>query len=126
MAAWYVVALCVAKAAVVLLSLRSGSYGGTLTPGLALGAAAAFSVAALVLWAFPALGGVPGGASMVLYAAALTGYGGVFGYFDECAVVCVDVVDWFYGSGCECVAADGGCGGHGGADPLGVDTGVRR
>ena len=35
-AAWYVVALCVAKAAVVLLSLRSGSYGGTLTPGLAL------------------------------------------------------------------------------------------
>ena len=69
----YVAALTVAKAAVVVLSLRSGSYGGTLTPGLALGAAAAFCMAALVLWAFPGLGGVPGGASMVLYAAALTG-----------------------------------------------------
>ena len=65
----YVAALTVAKAAVVVLSLRSGSYGGTLTPGLALGAAAAFCMAALVLWAFPGLGGVPGGASMVLYAA---------------------------------------------------------
>ena len=32
----------------------------------------------------------------------------------------------FYGSGCECVAADGGCGGYGGADPLGVDAGVWR
>ena len=123
-AAVYVLALAVAKAAVVVLSLRFGSYGGTLTPGLALGAAVAFSVAALVLWAFPGLGGVPGGASMVLYAAALTGTAAFFGYFDECAVVCVDVVDRFYGSGCECVAADGGCGGHGGADPLGVDAGV--
>ena len=53
------------------------------------------------------------------------GYGGVFGYFDECTVVCVDIVDWFYGSGCECVAADGGRGGYGGTDPLGVDASVR-
>ena len=35
-AAVYVLVLAVAKAAVVVLSLRFGSYGGTLTPGLAL------------------------------------------------------------------------------------------
>ena len=98
-AAWYVVALCVAKAAVVLLSLRSGSYGGTLTPGLALGAAAAFSVAALVLWAFPALGGVPGGASMVLYAAALTGTAAFLGISMNAPLSALTLLIGFTGQG---------------------------
>ncbi len=98
-AAWYVVALCVAKAAVVLLSLRSGSYGGTLTPGLALGAAAAFSVAALALWAFPALGGVPGGASMVLYAAALTGTAAFLGISMNAPLSALTLLIGFTGQG---------------------------
>ena len=98
-AAWYVVALCMAKAAVVLLSLRSGSYGGTLTPGLALGAAAAFSVAALVLWAFPALGGVPGGASMVLYAAALTGTAAFLGISMNAPLSALTLLIGFTGQG---------------------------
>jgi len=98
-AAWYVVALCVAKAAVVLLSLRSGSYGGTLTPGLALGAAAAFSVAALVLWAFPALGGMPGGASMVLYAAALTGTAAFLGISMNAPLSALTLLIGFTGQG---------------------------
>ena len=97
--AWYVVALCVAKAAVVLLSLRSGSYGGTLTPGLALGAAAAFSVAALVLWAFPALVGVPGGASMVLYAAALTGTAAFLGISMNAPLSALTLLIGFTGQG---------------------------
>lgn len=97
--AWYVVALCVAKAAVVLLSLRSGSYGGTLTPGLALGAAAAFSVAALVLWAFPALGGMPGGASMVLYAAALTGTAAFLGVSMNAPLSALTLLIGFTGQG---------------------------
>ena len=98
-AAWYVVALCVAKAAVGLLSLRSGSYGGTLTPGLALGAAAAFSVAALVLWAFPGLGGVPGGASMVLYAAALTGTAAFLGVSMNAPLSALTLLIGFTGQG---------------------------
>ena len=98
-AAWYVLALCVAKAAVVLLSLRSGSYGGTLTPGLALGAAAAFCVAALVLWAFPALGGVPGGASMVLYAAALTGTAAFLGISMNAPLSALTLLVGFTGQG---------------------------
>lgn len=98
-AAVYVLALSVAKAAVVLLSLRSGSYGGTLTPGLALGAAAAFSVAALVLWAFPALGGVPGGASMVLYAAALTGTAAFLGISMNAPLSALTLLIGFTGQG---------------------------
>ena len=98
-AAVYVLALCVAKAAVVLLSLRSGSYGGTLTPGLALGAAAAFCVAALVLWAFPALGGVPGGASMVLYAAALTGTAAFLGVSMNAPLSALTLLIGFTGQG---------------------------
>lgn len=98
-AAVYVLALCVAKAAVVLLSLRSGSYGGTLTPGLALGAAAAFCVAALVLWAFPALGGVPGGASMVLYAAALTGTAAFLGISMNAPLSALTLLIGFTGQG---------------------------
>ena len=98
-AAWYVVALCVAKAAVVLLSLRFGSYGGTLTPGLALGAAAAFCVAALVLWVFPGLGGVPGGASMVLYAAALTGTAAFLGISMNAPLSALTLLIGFTGQG---------------------------
>lgn len=98
-AAVYVLALCVAKAAVVLLSLRSGSYGGTLTPGLALGAAAAFCVAALVLWTFPALGGVPGGASMVLYAAALTGTAAFLGISMNAPLSALTLLIGFTGQG---------------------------
>lgn len=98
-AAWYVVALCVAKAAVVLLSLRFGSYGGTLTPGLALGAAVAFCVAALVLWAFPGLGGVPGGASMVLYAAALTGTAAFLGISMNAPLSALTLLIGFTGQG---------------------------
>lgn len=98
-AAVYVLALCVAKAAVVLLSLRSGSYGGTLTPGLALGAAAAFCVAALVLWAFPTLGGVPGGASMVLYAAALTGTAAFLGISMNAPLSALTLLIGFTGQG---------------------------
>ena len=98
-AAVYVLALCVAKAAVVVLSLRFGSYGGTLTPGLALGAAAAFCVAALVLWAFPALGGVPGGASMVLYAAALTGTAAFLGISMNAPLSALTLLIGFTGQG---------------------------
>ena len=98
-AAVYVLALAVAKAAVVVLSLRFGSYGGTLTPGLALGAAAAFSVAALVLWAFPALGGVPGGASMVLYAAALTGTAAFLGVSMNAPLSALTLLIGFTGQG---------------------------
>lgn len=98
-AAVYVLALCVAKAAVVLLSLRSGSYGGTLTPGLALGAAAAFCVAALVLWAFPGLDGVPGGASMVLYAAALTGTAAFLGVSMNAPLSALTLLIGFTGQG---------------------------
>ena len=98
-AAVYVLALCAAKAAVVLLSLRSGSYGGTLTPGLALGAAAAFCVAALVLWAFPGLGGVPGGASMVLYAAALTGTAAFLGISMNAPLSALTLLIGFTGQG---------------------------
>ena len=95
----YVAALTVAKAAVVVLSLRSGSYGGTLTPGLALGAAAAFCMAALVLWAFPGLGGVPGGASMVLYAAALTGTAAFLGVSMNAPLSALAVLIGFTGQG---------------------------
>lgn len=98
-AAVHMLALAVAKAAVVLLSLRSGSYGGTLTPGLALGAAAAFCVAALVLWAFPALGGVPGGASMVLYAAALTGTAAFLGISMNAPLSALTLLIGFTGQG---------------------------
>ena len=98
-AAAYVLALCVAKAAVVVVSLRFGSYGGTLTPGLALGAAAAFSVAALVLWAFPGLGGVPGGASMVLYAAALTGTAAFLGISMNAPLSALTLLIGFTGQG---------------------------
>lgn len=98
-AAVYVLALCVAKAAVVLLSLRSGSYGGTLTPGLALGAAAAFCVAALALWAFPGLGRVPGGASMVLYAAALTGTAAFLGISMNAPLSALTLLIGFTGQG---------------------------
>ena len=98
-AAVYVLALAVAKAAVVLLSLRSGSYGGTLTPGLALGAAAAFCVAALVLWAFPGLDGVPGGASMVLYAAALTGTAAFLGVSMNAPLSALTLLIGFTGQG---------------------------
>ncbi len=92
-------ALAVAKAAVVVLSLRFGSYGGTLTPGLALGAAAAFCVAALVLWAFPGLGGVPGGASMVLYAAALTGTAAFLGVSMNAPLSALTLLIGFTGQG---------------------------
>ena len=95
----YVAALTVAKAAVVVLSLRSGSYGGTLTPGLALGAAVAFCVAALVLWAFPGLGGVPGGASMVLYAAALTGTAAFLGMSMNAPLSALALLIGFTGQG---------------------------
>ena len=95
----YVAALTVAKAAVVVLSLRSGSYGGTLTPGLALGAAAAFCMAALVLWAFPGLGGVPGGASMVLYAAALTGTAAFLGISMNAPLSALALLIGFTGQG---------------------------
>ncbi len=95
----YVAALTVAKAAVVVLSLRSGSYGGTLTPGLALGAAAAFCMAALVLRAFPALGGVPGGASMVLYAAALTGTAAFLGVSMNAPLSALALLIGFTGQG---------------------------
>ena len=95
----YVAALTVAKAAVVVLSLRSGSYGGTLTPGLALGAAVAFCVAALVLWAFPGLGGVPGGASMVLYAAALTGTAAFLGMSMNAPLSALTLLIGFTGQG---------------------------
>ena len=95
----YVAALTVAKAAVVVLSLRSGSYGGTLTPGLALGAAVAFCVAALVLWAFPGLGGVPGGASMVLYAAALTGTAAFLGVSMNAPLSALTLLIGFTGQG---------------------------
>jgi len=95
----YVLALAVAKAAVVVLSLRFGSYGGTLTPGLALGAAAAFCVAALVLWAFPGLGGVPGGASMVLYAAALTGTAAFLGISMNAPLSALTLLIGFTGQG---------------------------
>ena len=95
----YVAALTVAKAAVVVLSLRSGSYGGTLTPGLALGAAAAFCMAALVLWAFPGLGGVPGGASMVLYAAALTGTAAFLGISMNAPLSALTLLIGFTGQG---------------------------
>ena len=98
-AAAYVLALCVAKAAVVVVSLRFGSYGGTLTPGLALGAAAAFCVAALVLWAFPGLGGVPGGASMVLYAAALTGTAAFLGVSMNAPLSALTLLIGFTGQG---------------------------
>lgn len=98
-AAVYVLALAVAKAAVVVLSLRFGSYGGTLTPGLALGAAAAFCVAALVLWAFPGLGGVPGGASMVLYAAALTGTAAFLGISMNAPLSALTLLIGFTGQG---------------------------
>ena len=95
----YVAALTVAKAAVVVLSLRFGSYGGTLTPGLALGAAAAFCMAALVLWAFPGLGGVPGGASMVLYAAALTGTAAFLGVSMNAPLSALALLIGFTGQG---------------------------
>ena len=95
----YVAALTVAKAAVVVLSQRSGSYGGTLTPGLALGAAAAFCMAALVLWAFPGLGGVPGGASMVLYAAALTGTAAFLGVSMNAPLSALALLIGFTGQG---------------------------
>ena len=95
----YVAALTVAKAAVVVLSLRSGSYGGTLTPGLSLGAAAAFCVAALVLWAFPGLDGVPGGASMVLYAAALTGTAAFLGVSMNAPLSALALLIGFTGQG---------------------------
>lgn len=95
----YVAALAVAKAAVVVVSLRSGSYGGTLTPGLALGAAAAFCVAALVLRAFPGLGGVPGGASMVLYAAALTGTAAFLGISMNAPLSALTLLIGFTGQG---------------------------
>ena len=95
----YVAALTVAKAAVVVLSLRSGSYGGTLTPGLALGAAAAFCMAALVLWAFPGLGGVPGGASMVLHAAALTGTAAFLGVSMNAPLSALALLIGFTGQG---------------------------
>ena len=95
----YVAALTVAKAAVVVLSLRSGSYVGTLTPGLALGAAAAFCMAALVLWAFPGLGGVPGGASMVLYAAALTGTAAFLGVSMNAPLSALALLIGFTGQG---------------------------
>ena len=95
----YVAALTVAKAAVVVLSLRSGSYGGTLTPGLALGAAAAFCMAALVLWAFPGLGGVPDGASMVLYAAALTGTAAFLGVSMNAPLSALALLIGFTGQG---------------------------
>lgn len=98
-AAVYVLALCVAKAAVVVLSLRFGSYGGTLTPGLALGAAVAFCVAALALWAFPGLGGVPGGASMVLYAAALTGTAAFLGVSMNAPLSALTLLIGFTGQG---------------------------
>ena len=95
----YVAALTVAKAAVVVLSLRSGSYGGTLTPGLALGAAVAFCVAALVLWVFPGLDGVPGGASMVLYAAALTGTAAFLGVSMNAPLSALTLLIGFTGQG---------------------------
>ena len=95
----YVLALAVAKATVVVLSLRFGSYGGTLTPGLALGAAAAFCVAALVLWAFPGLGGVSGGASMVLYAAALTGTAAFLGVSMNAPLSALTLLIGFTGQG---------------------------
>ena len=98
-AAVYVLALAVAKAAVVVLSLRFGSYGGTLTPGLALGAAAAFCVAALVLWAFPGLDGVPGGTSMVLYAAALTGTAAFLGVSMNAPLSALTLLIGFTGQG---------------------------
>ena len=98
-AAVYVLALAVAKAAVVVLSLCFGSYGGTLTPGLALGAAVAFCVAALVLWAFPGLGGVPGGASMVLYAAALTGTAAFLGVSMNAPLSALTLLIGFTGQG---------------------------
>ncbi len=98
-AAVYVLALAIAKAAVVVVSLRFGSYGGTLTPGLALGAAAAFCVAALMLWAFPGLGGAPGGASMVLYAAALTGTAAFLGVSMNAPLSALTLLIGFTGQG---------------------------
>lgn len=69
----HTLALLAAKAVLTVASLRNGAYGGTLTPGLALGAACGFVLTGALMCAFPALGQLPLGASGLLGAAALLG-----------------------------------------------------
>ena len=78
-AAVYVLALAVAKAAVVVLSLLFRFLCGTLTPGLALGAAVAFCVAALVSVGVPGFGRGAGWCVVGVVCGGVDGYGGVFG-----------------------------------------------
>ena len=55
MGVWYALACVVIKAVLVLLTLKNGAYGGTLTPSFSIGAVLGFLIAVLCQVAFPEL-----------------------------------------------------------------------
>ena len=69
----YTLGLFVAKAVLVVAALRHGSYGGTLTPGVALGASGGFVVAGTLVCVCPWVSGFPLGVTGLLSAAGVLG-----------------------------------------------------
>lgn len=74
----YALALLAAKAILVVASLRNGAYGGTLTPGLALGSACGFVLTGALILVFPSLTQLQPGAG-ALHASELLGIAGLLG-----------------------------------------------
>ena len=74
----YALALLAAKAILVVASLRNGAYGGTLTPGLALGSACGFVLTGALILVFPTLIQLQPGAG-ALHASELLGIAGLLG-----------------------------------------------
>ena len=74
----YALALLAAKAILVVASLRNGAYGGTLTPGLALGSACGFVLTGTLILVFPTLTQLQPGAG-ALHASELLGTAGLLG-----------------------------------------------
>ena len=69
----YTLGLFVAKAVLVVAALRHGSYGGTLTPGVALGTSGGFVVAGTLVCVCPWVSGFPLGVTGLLSAAGVLG-----------------------------------------------------
>ena len=114
----YTLGLFVAKGVLVVAALRHGSYGGTLTPGVALGASGGFVVAGTLVCVCPWVSGFPLGVTGLL-----SGAGGrsVFGVVDGCSVEFCGAGGWFYGAklGCVCAARGSGWGGVGCEEAVG-------
>ena len=66
------------KAILVVASLRNGAYGGTLTPGLALGSACGFVLTGALILVFPTLTQLQPGAG-AFHASELLGIAGLLG-----------------------------------------------